>query len=53
MNGNGNGQGLISKMFSWGLHPTYAGSDWVDWMAFAFVLILLGYLWSKTVRQTL
>jgi hypothetical protein len=45
--------GLISKMFAWVFHPTFADSDPVDWAAFAVLFIMLGVLWSKVVKQTL
>lgn len=58
MNGNGKvttaqPTGLISKMFSWVNHPRFADSDPVDWAAFAVLLLMLGILWSKVVKQTL
>jgi hypothetical protein len=48
-----NGQGLISKTFSWILHPQFSDDDPIDWFAFAVLLIMAGVLWSKVVKQTL
>jgi hypothetical protein len=45
--------GLITKMFHWVFHPYYADTDPWDWAAFVLLLFMLGYLWSKVVRQTL
>ena len=45
--------GLITKMLQWGMHPTYADTDPWDWAAFVLLLFMLGYLWSKVVKQTL
>lgn len=45
--------GLISKSLDWILHPQFSDSDPVDWFAFTVLLVLLGFLWSKVIRQTL
>lgn len=50
---NGQSTGLISKTLDWVLHPQFSDADPIDWFAFAVLLILAGYLWSKVVRQTL
>jgi hypothetical protein len=45
--------GLISKMLSWVMHPTFADSDPKDWAAFVVLFVMLGWAWSKVVKQTL
>jgi hypothetical protein len=59
MNGNvvsitsGKPQGLISKTLAWILHPSYSDADPLDWFAFVVLLLIVGLLWSKVVKQTL
>lgn len=50
---NGNGQGLLTKMFAWIQHPQHADRPPVDYLAFLIIAILAGLMWSKTIRQTL
>lgn len=53
MNGNGQPTGIISKILAWITHASYTDTQPVDWFAFFVVFGLLGYLWSKIVRQVL
>lgn len=45
--------GLFGDMLDWFEHPRFTRSDPIDWLAFAVVLILIGLMWSKVVKQTL
>jgi hypothetical protein len=45
--------GLFTRMLDWILHPQFADTDPIDWFAFVVLLVMLGFLWSKVVRQTL
>jgi hypothetical protein len=53
MNGNGAKPGLIGGMLDWIHHPRFTRTDPIDWLAFAVLLILIGLMWSKVVKQTL
>lgn len=45
--------GLIAGMLDWINHPRFTRTDPIDWLAFAIVLLLIGLMWSKVVKQTL
>lgn len=44
--------GIITKIFAWGGHASYAGDlDSLDWFAFLVLLILVSFLWSRVIKQ--
>lgn len=45
-----NGQGIITKIFSWILHPGQSNEQLSDWAAFLVLALIAGFLWSTVVR---
>jgi hypothetical protein len=45
--------GIISKLFAWGTAPSYASDlDSIDWFLFFVFLLVISFLWSRVVLQT-
>lgn len=45
------GEGIITKIFSWAAHPGNSAEPITDWVAFAILAVLAGYLWSTVIKQ--
>jgi hypothetical protein len=43
--------GIISKTLDWFDHPTYTDTSPLDWFAGFIIVLLMGMLWSKVLRQ--
>jgi hypothetical protein len=43
--------GLISKIFSWGTHPTYSGGTSIQWAAGLVLVLMLAVLWTQVINQ--
>jgi hypothetical protein len=44
-------QGLLTKIFTWGVHPSFSEGDTLDWLAGLVVILLISLLWSQVVMQ--
>jgi hypothetical protein len=53
MDSNDQQPGLIGGMLDWIHHPRFTRADPIDYLLWALLLILLGLMWSKVVKQTL
>jgi hypothetical protein len=45
-------QGLVSKIFSWGSSASYSDTTTQQWLAGLALVLILAFLWSTVVRQT-
>lgn len=45
-------RGIVSKLFDWMLHPTFSEGTPAEWIAGLVLIIILSFLWSTVVRQT-
>lgn len=41
--------GLISKLFSYGVHPLNDNSTFVQWSAGLLIILIVAFLWSTVV----
>lgn len=48
-----NGTGAISKIFSWIQSPATSESSVNDWLAGLVLLLIVSFLWSTVVKQTI
>jgi hypothetical protein len=46
------GNGVISKILSWIMHPLNSEGTPTEWLAGLVLLIIASFLWSTVVRQT-
>jgi hypothetical protein len=46
-------EGLITKIFSWVSHPLYDDSTLKDWLMGLALILVVAFLWSTVVRQTI
>jgi len=46
-------RGIISKIFDWLQSPVQGDSTPQDWMAGLVLVLIVSFLWSTVVRQTL
>lgn len=46
-------KGIISKIFDWIEHPSKSGGDLTDWGAGLLLILIVSFLWSTVVRQTI
>jgi hypothetical protein len=44
-------QGLLTKIFSWGTHPSFSEGDTLDWFAGLVVILMISFLWVQVVQQ--
>lgn len=50
----GQGNGIITKMFGWILHPSIdTDTDPTDWAAGLVLVLIVAFLWSRVVKQLL
>jgi hypothetical protein len=47
------GTGLFSQVSQWIQHPVFSEGSPVDWLAFAVLLLLAGFLWRKVLHREL
>jgi hypothetical protein len=47
------GNGILSNLYSWGLTPGYNNATLQEWLAGLALVLILAFLWSTVVRQTL
>jgi hypothetical protein len=48
----GQGNGIISKMFGWIVHPTLdTDTDPKDWAGGLVLVLIASFLWSRVIRQ--
>ena len=45
--------GLISKLFKWGNAPLTSEGTWIQWAAALVLILIVSFLWSTVVRQTI
>jgi hypothetical protein len=45
-------KGLISGTLDWITHPTYSDAQLWEWAAGLVLVLILAFLWSTVVRQT-
>jgi hypothetical protein len=45
--------GIITKLFAWMGHPAKSDSDIADWVGGLVLILILSFLWSTVVRQTI
>lgn len=45
--------GLISKLFKWGSTPLTSEGTSIQWAAALVLILILSFLWSTVVRQTI
>ena len=43
----GQGNGLITKILSWGIHPTYSEGTVLDWAAGLVLVVLVSLMWAQ------
>jgi hypothetical protein len=44
-------QGLLTKIISWGTHPTYSEGTSIDWFAGLILVLLISFLWARVTQQ--
>ncbi len=47
-----NGRGIITKIFDWFGHAGYSQASVGEWLAGLMLLLILSFLWSTVVKQT-
>ena len=45
--------GLISQVNAWISHPVFSEGSSIDWLAFAVLLMLAGFLWRRVLHREL
>lgn len=45
------GNGLVTKIFSWGSSPTYSDTTALQWGAGLVLVLMASFLWSNVIRQ--
>lgn len=48
-----NQKGLFSEVSQWLSHPAFSEGSSVDWLAFAMLLLLAGFLWRRVLHREL
>jgi hypothetical protein len=46
-------RGIISKMFDWLTHPTFADSNPTDWLYGIALILILSFLWTRVVKLSI
>lgn len=46
-----NGEGLISKIFSWITHASYDDSTVQEWLYGLALILIVSFLWATVVHQ--
>lgn len=46
-----NGEGIITKIYSWVWHPSNSQETMNDWAAGLLLVIIASFLWSTTIKM--